>query len=280
MYVQPSTPLTVGGVLDDAIKLYRASFRYCWRVSLLGSVFTAVMSLWMMMQSDGVTASIASGFMSGLMPTPDKIGSLLRSYQGIGKLYLLDGLVWALVFSALFAQMAAIHRSRAPLPLGELLSVALRRLPGMIAGSVIFAVAIWIGTILLIVPGMYLWGKLELWAAAAFDDDAGAIDGLGRSWNMTVGNWWRTVTIISIALIIILVLEFAVSLVTLAIAGGPLAFAHPNVGASLFLIPQLISAVVSTLIRPMYSAIFLTTYHDAKLRRTGGDLLARANALT
>ena len=41
MYVQPAAPRPIGGVIDDAIKLYRASFRTCWPIALIASVVSA-----------------------------------------------------------------------------------------------------------------------------------------------------------------------------------------------------------------------------------------------
>ena len=46
MYVQPSAPRDIGGVIDDAIKLYRASFRTCWPIALIASVISAATVLY------------------------------------------------------------------------------------------------------------------------------------------------------------------------------------------------------------------------------------------
>src|ERR1035441_4214601 len=45
MYARPTAPLSIGGVVDDAIKLYRASFRRCVPVALLGSLVMAAFGI-------------------------------------------------------------------------------------------------------------------------------------------------------------------------------------------------------------------------------------------
>ena len=45
MYVRPTAPRPIGGVIDDAIKLYRASFRTCLPIALIGSVITGSVSI-------------------------------------------------------------------------------------------------------------------------------------------------------------------------------------------------------------------------------------------
>ncbi|HEX4377182.1 MAG TPA: hypothetical protein VHZ99_08525 [Steroidobacteraceae bacterium] len=280
MYVKPATPLTVGGVLDDAIKLYRASFRACLIIALIGAIAMLAASMWMMVQAVGLSASILSATRGG--GTPDlhtMLPQLLGTFSQMTKSYLVVGLVSLIVFAAVFAQTSQIHRGEAPLGVGDAFVRALRRLPGLILGSFIFTAAVWIGLFLLFIPGVYLWGKLEFWFAAIFADDTGAIDGLGRSWNATVGNWWRSVTVISIAIIMIVVLLIMVYLVFGALVGMPLMFTHPTGLDWRLALPMLLGGLLRVIMLPMYAAVMLSTYHDMKLRREGADLASRAQAL-
>jgi hypothetical protein len=279
MYVKPATPLGIGGVLDDAIKLYRASFRSCWVISLVGAIAMLAASLWMLSQATGLAGLAAAGRGIGSNPAL-LVPQIMGTFYQMGKGYFVVGLVSLLVFAAVFAQTASIHRGAAPLSLGDAFVAALSRLLGMIAGSIIFMVAIWVGMFLLIVPGIYLWGKLEFWFAAMFADQTGAIDGLGRSWNVTAGNWWRSVTVISIALIMILVLEILVYVISAAVIGVPVLLSRPDITGWAFIVPVVVRGMVSVFIFPMYPAVMLSTYHDMKLRREGGDLAARAQALS
>src|SRR6185312_2273186 len=40
MYTRPTAPRSIGGVLDDAIRLYRAAFSRCWVLALGGGVLS------------------------------------------------------------------------------------------------------------------------------------------------------------------------------------------------------------------------------------------------
>ncbi|MDR2234458.1 MAG: hypothetical protein LBE56_15200 [Tannerella sp.] len=53
--------------------------------------------------------------------------------------------------------------------------------------SIIYAVIVLIGLSLLIVPGVYLAIRLQFFAAAIVDEDAGIIASLKRSWEITKG---------------------------------------------------------------------------------------------
>jgi uncharacterized membrane protein len=55
------------------------------------------------------------------------------------------------------------------------------------AATVIYTVIVAIGLILLILPGIYLIVRLHYYAAAIVDEDAGIIDSLKRSWQITKG---------------------------------------------------------------------------------------------
>jgi hypothetical protein len=276
MYVLPTAPLSVGGVLDDAIKLYRASFRSCWIVSLLGSLANVAITIWVFSQGLAGLAVMAS------KPGTDPALVMRSAYQTFSltsKFYVLFGLIALVMFAMLFAQVSSVHRGRGPLGLGEAFALALRRLPGLIVGAVVFTFATGIGAALLLIPGIYLWGKLEFWFTAVFADDVGGVEGLGRSWNMTVGNWWRSVTILSMFLIIIAVLVYALAAALVLIA-SPLLWSHlQNRALETIMVSQIVRGLLSVVLLPVYPAISLVTYHDMKLRREGGDLAARANAL-
>jgi hypothetical protein len=279
MYTRPTTPLAIGGVIDDAIKLYRGSFRSCWVLSLIGSAAIVGAGVYLLTQMLGIAGGL--GVAQGVAPDPKAMmPMMLGIFSSMLKIYIVLGLISLLVYAALFAQMSNIARGGAPQSLAELLGLALRRLPGLIVASIIFGVGTWIGFVLLFIPGVYLWGKLELWFVAVFADDVGAIEALGRSWTVTAGNWWRSVTIISVALIMIFVLELLVSVVSGVLIGVPLGISHmQDIKIWTFVVPEIVRAVVSIFVLPMIPAALLATYNDLKLRREGGDLAVRVNSL-
>ena len=47
MYARPTAPLPIGGVVDDAIKLYRESFARCWPIALIGSLIMGTFGIFL-----------------------------------------------------------------------------------------------------------------------------------------------------------------------------------------------------------------------------------------
>jgi hypothetical protein len=272
VYKKPGAPLSIGGVLDDAIKLYRASFRSCWVISLIGAA---------LLGGAGIYFAALMGRVALAGPqAAASLTTLAAAFGGGGVLMteVVLYLVSYLVYTALMAQMNSValgHEN--PSALSSFL-LALRRLPGAIVAAIVFSVAVGIGFVLFLIPGIYLWGKLQFWLVAVVADDVGGIEALGRSWEVTKNNWWRSATSLTVALIIILVLSALDFLVTGGVAGGLATTIHVNL-ADVLIVSQIVRAVVSVFILPMLPAALLAIYYDMKMRREGGDLLARAKSL-
>ncbi|MDR2384652.1 MAG: hypothetical protein LBD80_03165 [Tannerella sp.] len=73
-----------------------------------------------------------------------------------------------------------------------------------LAASVIYSIIVTIGLILFILPGIYLTIRLHYYMAAIVDEDAGIINSLKRSWQITKGQ----VLPVFIILLIITALSF------------------------------------------------------------------------
>jgi hypothetical protein len=267
MYVRPSAPVSIGGVVDDAIRLYRAAFSCTWKLSVGFGIALAVFGI--------VITLVVPGIFSGAKLTPQQAVGLFRSPVVIGT-YALIFLIEIAFYGALLVSENAVARG-APVSGGQAVSAAVRRLPGMVLASLVFLTGLFVGCILLLIPGIWLWGKLQLWPAALFTEDASAMGALGSSWNLTKGRWWRTVTIVSVALIIVYVLTLAVGLVPLSLV-ALVGFKKGSILlAQLAALP--FSILSRVLIMPAMPAVLLAVHHDSKLRSEGDDLVERTGAL-
>jgi hypothetical protein len=273
MYTRPTTPLPIGGVIDDAIKLYRGSFRACAVISLVGSLVLAAAGFYVALKFRGVTANPAGSqaVASEMLRLMGEMGSGFLGW------YLVILLVTLWVYCALFAQVNSVAEGREQTAVDAMVQ-GLRRVPGAILASLVFMIAITIGLILLLIPGIWLWGKLQFWLASVFADEVGAIEGLGRSWTATTGNWWRSSVILTVALIIIIVLETLVSFASAIMIGVMTAIYHADF-ATMLIAQEILRAIVSIFVLPMFPVAMLAIYYDLKLRREGGDLAARAKSL-
>jgi hypothetical protein len=277
MYTRPATPLPIGGVIDDAIKLYRASFRESWKVSLLGSIAITACTVYLLWSVLGAAVGIGA---VGANPNPVDALRWAGTFFGTAfKAYILISLLTIVVYTAIFLQINEIGQGRSGMTLGALLGASIRRLPGALVSSIVVGVAIVIGMILLLIPGVFLWGKLQFWFASMAADDCGAIEGLGRSWSATVNNWWRSAIIMTVAVILLVVLQLVVSLVSGAMMGMFAVGSLAKGSLSFLILPELIRLVTYVFILPALPAVQLATYYDLSLRRGGGDLTARAESL-
>jgi hypothetical protein len=264
-YELPAAPLSIGGVIDSAIRLYRDSIRQCWILALLYSVVMGIFGVFW-------TLALTKGVVPG---TKDPRQALAVMFSPVAMTGFAVAMLSSFVFyGALMKTVSAWAKGNESLSVGSALAVGLRRLPGAVLGGLLYGLAVGIGIILLVVPGVYFFGKLQLWLPAMFVDDAGAVEGLGISWRLTRGRWWRGTVILTVALVIVYVFALALGL----LSGLITALTHLTLTDST-IVSQLLGVVSNVIVLPMFVAILIVMYHDFKLRSEGGDLAARMGAL-
>jgi hypothetical protein len=117
-------------------------------------------------------------------------------------------------------------------------------------------------------------GRIFLSFLALVIDDAGAIASIKVSWTLTRGCWWRCSAILLVLIIIgivfTLVIAFANGLVLVSLGAA-------SVAATV--LTQLVGVVSNAFLGSLYPAVLIAIFHDLKLRKQGGDLAGRVNAL-
>jgi hypothetical protein len=264
-YELPAAPLSIGGVIDSAIRLYRDCLRRCWILALLYSGIIGIFGVFWAL-------ALAKAVVPG-SKDPRQLFAAMFSPVALGgfALVMLASLVF---YGALIKTVSAWAKGDESLSLGSALAVGARRLPAAVLGLLLYMLAFGIGLVLLVVPGVYVFGKFQLWMTAMFVDDAGAVEGLGISWRLTRGRWWRGTAIFTVAMIILYVFALALGLVS----GVITALTHLSV-TDRAIVNQLFGVVSNMIVLPMFVAILVVMYHDFKLRSEGGDLAARMGAL-
>jgi len=262
-YELPAAPLSIGGVIDSAIRLYRDSLRRTWVLALLYSLIMGIFGVFLALATASVSGSKDPRQVFAVMVSPIPMAGFVVA--------MLSSFVF---YGALMKTVSAWAKGNESLSVGSALAAGLRRLPGAVLGGLLYGLAVGIGLILLVVPGVYFFGKLQLWLPAMFVDDAGAVEGLGISWRLTRGRWWRGTVILTVALVIVYVFALALGL----LSGLITALTHLTLTDST-IVSQLLGVVSNVIVLPMFVAILVVMYHDFKLRSEGGDLAARMGAL-
>jgi hypothetical protein len=269
MSIQPSQPLSIGGVLDTTFQLYKASVVKMIPLSLLMVIAGSPQSIYMFMRG------AAGG-------NPADPLAMLAMMQGGG--YWLAacvgiiGSMWML--SAAYLKIHAIGTG-GDLGVGTAVTQALTRLPAVLLMVILFGIALTIGLILLVIPGLILMVSLGLCFATALFGGKGPVDALTESHRLVWGNWWRTFAILSVGVVIIFVIYMIAALIiglivpVLIFGGG----GTENVLLISLVSGLLIGVLMSLLLTPFYISLAIAIYWDLKLRKDGGDLAARVGAL-
>lgn len=282
---RPPTAAAAEGLLHTASRLYLASFKSCLALSLVGTLLSAAVGAYATARFSAFSHVLSGAFSA---PLNVDLGAADDAVAGLGDLVvraqalLHSPAVWisfagsalvVLVFhGALIAQQDAVAQA-SPAPLSEILAHTSRRLPGILLALVLFAAAAAIAALVLriahaagpvaetlagmglTIAAIWLWGRLQLWLAAMFIEQAGAARAIAGSWTIVRGNWWRASALTTVPYIVIFVLSSAGGLVASA-AGGVLG-AHTAAGS---LVAEVLSLAVGVITLPMLPVMWLELY--------------------
>jgi hypothetical protein len=141
---------------------------------------------------------------------------------GAGSIGAFIGLIFTifavfLLQAALVKAVQDVRDGRADLNLGETLSAALPFVGAVTLASVLASIAIGIGLLLIIVPGLILltfWSLIVPWIVIG---GAGAMESFGRSWRTVRGYGWRVFGTYVLVFLILIVGEIVLSTILLAL---------------------------------------------------------------
>lgn len=164
------------------------------------------------------------------------------------------------VFSLLGSVALYVVFLRDSITIGEALKWALILIIPFVAMSILMSIAIGIGFVLLIIPGIYFAIKFSLAGAVIVAQDVkNPITALGRSWKATKGNSLRIFGFLLILLIVGVVALLAIG----AVVGIPVNLLLPT-EAALF-----VNNLVNSLLSAMFSVVFLAAYSAIYRQLTG-----------
>ncbi|MGW2559680.1 DUF7847 domain-containing protein [Streptomyces sp. NPDC001514] len=140
-------------------------------------------------------------------------------------------------------------------------------------------VPLWLGFLVSVVPGVWLWGKFSLAPAAVVFEKQGPIQAMRRSWELVRGRWWPVFGIsllgYVLAAFIAGMIQQTLSMVGMfsAMAGASNLGPEPEVGEVLSafavyivvaLVAQLIGYIIQTTFPPLVTGLL---YVDQRIRK-------------
>ena len=116
--------------------------------------------------------------------------------------FLALGLVIGIILYLAAIRLIAETAKNNPPNLGSALILGLKKFIPIIISGILSMAMIMIGYVFLILPGLYLTIRFMFFVQAAMIDDQGIISSLDKSWQVTRGNWWRSLGIIVIPTVV------------------------------------------------------------------------------
>lgn len=286
--VIPLRPLNLGDIFGGTFGTIRGNPGATLGLSALVALIVAIPSIFttLALNNADLTTTDESG-------TTVNLGTQLSSsitaiYTAIAGVFL-AGMLTAVVAEAVLGRRISIGetwrkvRGRLLPLLGMTLLVALAAvvLVGVVVGIVVL-LALAAGTIAAVVSGILLglgiivvlvWAaiKISLAAPGLVLEGIGPVKALGRSWQLTRGQWWRIFGISLLAQLIVgmisNVVQLPSALILVASAGDA---GTPSVGALIGV--QVVSVIVSALTAPFTAGVTALLYLDQRIRKEALDV--------
>jgi hypothetical protein len=248
-------PLGVGEILDTSFSLYRRHFGALATVSLVCTGLPLVLRLF-------VEAS----------------GGLF-AHLTLTLLYLLSLVVLSLVATGATVFIVSESYLGRPLTAREALVRATPYMGRILIASLLMALAIGLGFILLVIPSFILAvGLAVAIPAVVLEPGRSASAALSRSWELTRGSRWRILGLGITLFVLLYVPVVAISgLVAVLIPRDTAA----GLGASstAAIVGLAIGGVVQLFIYPLFYCVLTVTYYDLRVRKEGFDLELLASSL-
>jgi hypothetical protein len=254
MFNYATQPQSIGRVLDNGIRLCLTSFPAIVLFAFLAAFIT------------GLPAFFA--------PPPPQSGEAVEVSQVISKTLLpsLLAMLAGFVFmNAMMVRIDATAHARS-IGVGTSLGIGIRKLLPVFVGMVVYMVAVMLGMVLLVIPGVILMLSLAFYQMLIVVDGNRTFASLRASHRLVWGNWWRTATVFLVPAVLYLVIYVVLVLVL----GMVIPFTDGEGGrTTLEFAINVMTIGVGTFSMPLFYSVALAQLNDLKLRKQGLDLEAR-----
>lgn len=152
------------------------------RVELLSDLFTLDDSFGIEADTELLSSVLSEPVARVLAPVLEEVFVLL--VLGVLGLFALVAMVFFVVVGIVFLLVADERSGTERLQFGRTV-VAVKRLPAVLGASIVAIPLIVLGSVFLVIPGLYLFTRFALGAPAIVVDGHGPIEGLRVSWRRT-----------------------------------------------------------------------------------------------
>ncbi|MBA2626920.1 MAG: hypothetical protein H0U85_02835 [Gemmatimonadales bacterium] len=248
-------PLSVGEILDVSFALYREHFATLAAIVAVSSGLPLLMNVY-------IGAS----------------GGWTR-HMGVLPLYFILTVVLGSIGAAATVYVVSESYLGRSVTAGDSLTRAVPLIGRLVVYSLLFALIVALGTILLIVPGVILaCGMMLATPALVLEAPLSATGALRRSWNLTRGARGRMFALALVFLVLIYI-PIAGTVFVLSIVGGGLAALAGGEASTTTVVVSAVAGIVQMLIYPFLYCVITVAYYDLRVRKEGFDLEVLASTL-
>jgi hypothetical protein len=248
-------PLSIGEILDVAIKIY---LRNAWTLFRVVLVVVAPVQI----VSALIEASAVNDSDSGSLSSHD----LALYLSAIGAAAILGVLANTVATGASFKAVADAYLGEQPTWRSSL-RFAFARLHSILWITILGGIATVVGLVFCIVPGVYLWIAFAVAVPVLLTEGVKGTSALGRSRALVRGRWWGTFGVVLLGTILAGVVAAAIG----GLAGFAAGSTDPGSVAG-FLVNSVSGTLGSMISTPFTAAFVSVLYFDLRVRKEAFDL--------
>jgi hypothetical protein len=149
---------------------------------------------------------------------------------------------------------------------GAALRVVFSRFGSVLGAAILKGILVMVAAIFFLVPGVIVWLGLFATPAVVVFERLGAMESLGRSWNLAKGMKGKVLGVMLLAYLIVIAVQIAVTMIA-----TPLGMSD--------IVVNIASSVLVIFIYPLIGICTALLYYDARIRKEGFDLQVLAGEL-
>jgi hypothetical protein len=149
---------------------------------------------------------------------------------------------------------------------GAALRVVFSRFGSVLGAALLKGFLVMLATVFFIVPGVIAWLGLFATPAVVVFERQGAVESIGRSWNLAKGMKGKVLGVMLLAYLIVIAVQIAVTMVATPLGLNDI-------------VVSIMSSVLVIFIYPLIGICTALLYYDARIRKEGFDLQVLAGEL-
>ncbi len=266
-------PRRVGEVLDAGIKIYVRNAKTLMGLAAVAVIPLQIIAAIVLLSTVPSGSEVPTGTVTvnrQPVPASDR-AAVIGAYV---TLFVIQLFVSALVTGASVKAVSDAYLDR-PTGIAISLRYALRRVPALIWMQILKVLGLALGFVLLIIPGIWLYGAWSVSVPALLIERTGPWRSLRRSRRLVRKRWWPSSGVILVATIMVAIVSGIVQALLAALASLP---SQPSLVLAV-LINTLASAFSAIVATPFIAAVTTVLYYDLRVRREGYDLQLLADQL-